>query len=306
MTTPLTVENASSLFGEGKPPHLPEFRRLDSLAKGESETFLIYGGSGTGKTWFAGTAGDRTLFIDNGNGINTFHSPLFQQKVGANPIIISIGEKMEGRGVFDDAIAYDLVCDTIDYALQKFPEEFDTIVIDDVTQLRKSALNKGLEFNQNTGKSQTLKNIKEKYDMVVAAVQDYGAEMSLVEQFIAGYTTTCKQAGKHLIMNAHERLTYRKGEKIGDPAVLAKTSPGFTGQTFPDAVTAYFDHVWYFQVVGAGSQRVWRATTQGREDLAAKTRSGGVFEPLEENPNFLDCIRRIRESSLNKSLSKKK
>lgn len=299
MTVPLlTLQNSAEIFGTiPRPPLVPEFKFLHELEKGDAETFLIYGASGSGKTWFSGTAGERTLIIDNGNGIATLQSPLFQRNVGGSPIVVSLAERLGPRGVFDTALVFDAICDTIDYALEKFGDKFDTVVVDDATQLRKGALNKGLEINQATGKSQTIKQSKEKYDIVSPAVQDYGIEMNLVEQFIGGYTSILKEAGKHFILNAHERLTYKKGDKIGDPAVLAKTSPGFTGQTFPDNVPAYFDNVWYFQVVGSGSNRVWRATTQGHESLIAKTRMGGIFETVEPNPNFLKVIQRIRESS---------
>lgn len=308
MTTPqiLTVENSSAVFGDiPRPSLVPEFKFLNEIPKGEAETFLIYGPSGSGKTWFSGTAGSRTLFIDNGNGITTLQSPLFQKMVASNPIVVSLYEKLGARGMFETADVYNAICDTLDYALEKFKDNFDTVVIDDATHLRKGAMNRALEINQATGKSKTLKDSKEKHDIVSPAIQDFGTEMNLVEQFIAGYTTICKEAGKHLILNAHERLTYRKGDKTGDPPMLAKTSPGFTGQTFPDTVPAYFDHVWYMQVVGSGSNRVWRATTQGHETLSAKTRMGGVFETLEANPNFLDCIKRIRESSPDKVKAKK-
>lgn len=307
MTQVLTVENSAAIFGDvPRPKTVPEFHFLNEVPRGEAETFLVYGASGTGKTWFSGTAGPRTLVIDNGNGLTTLQSPAFRKLYpDANPIVVSLSERIGPRGTFEMAEVYDAICDTIDHALEKFSDRFDTIVVDDATQLRKGALNKGLEINQATGKSKTLKDSKERYDIVSPAVQDYGVEMNLVEQFIAGYTTICKEAGKHFILNAHERLTYRKGDKIGDPPVLAKTSPGFTGQTFPDNVPAYFDHVWYMQVVGNGSNRVWRATTQGHETLSAKTRMAGVFETLEANPNFLNIIQRIRESSPDKMKVKK-
>lgn len=297
MTNPqtLTQLNAEEVFGK-RPPGVPEFKQLNELPRGEAQTFLNYGPSGSGKTRFAGTAGDRALFIDNGNGISTLQDPGFRKAINSNPIVVSLGEKLGPRGIFDSALVYDAICDTIDHALQKFPDRFDTIIVDDATQLRKGALFKGLEINQATGKSNTQKNVVDKFDIVIPAVQDYGIEMNLIEQFIAGYTTICKEAGKHFILNAHERLTYRKGEKLGDAPVLAKTSPGFTGQTFPDAVPAYFDNVWYFQVVGSGNNRVWRIMTQGHETLTAKTRLGSIFPSVIDNANFLDVINKFKSA----------
>ena len=243
MTNPtqtLTTLNAESVFGvqENRPPNVPQFNQLADLPRGEAQTFLCYGGSGTGKTRFAGTAGDRTLFIDNGHGIATLQSPAFRKDVNANPIVISLYEKLGPKGVFDGATVFNAICDTIDYALEKFPERFDTIVVDDATALRKGALNRGLEINQLTGKSKTQKEVVERFDIVIPAVQDFGVEMNLIEQFIAGYTTICKEAGKHFILNAHERITYRKGDKIGDvPEILTDLIELCFGIGKPDAQT---------------------------------------------------------------------
>lgn len=271
--------------------------RLSDIKKGEGETFLNYGGSGTGKTFFAGTAGERSLIIDNGGGINTLLSPLFQSKYKVNPIVVTVSEGMNERGVFDTAQVFDEICDVIDHYLKNHGDLFDTVVVDDVTQLRRGAMNKALELNQKTNKSQTLTNIVRKFDIVAPAVQDFGVEMNLIEQFIASYTTILKEAGKNFIMNAHERLIYGKASKIGEQPILLKTTPGFTGQTFPDQVTGYFDNVWYFQAVSGGSNRVYRVVTQGHESLIAKTRWGGVFETVETSLDFDNVMRRIKDTT---------
>lgn len=303
MTQPtlLTDLNAEEVFGQ-RPPLVPEFHFLSEKPKGEAQSFLNYGGAGSGRTRFAGTAGDRALFIDNGNGFSTLQSPAFQASVGANPIIATLNEKLGKRGVFESAEVHDAICDTLDFALEKFSDRFDVVIIDDATQLRRGAMNKALEINEATNKSQTNKNIVERYDVVAPAVQDYGMEMAIVEQFVANYIGICKKAGKHFIMNAHERLTYRKGDKIGDPPVLVRTAPGFTGATFPDQIPSYFDNVWYFQALGSGNSRIYRITTQGHESLMAKTRMAGVFGVTEESSgkdkiDFKEVIRRIKETT---------
>lgn len=298
MTTPqlLTSLNAEEMFGK-RPPGVPEFKFLSEKSEDQHWSWLIYGASGSGKTRLTGTLGSRTLIIDNGNGISTLQSPTFQRDIKSNPIIVSLSEKIGQRGVFESAVVYDAICDTIDYALQKFPEKFDAIVVDDATQLRRGALNKGLEFNQSTGKSKTLSQ-RDNNNMIVPAVQDYGIEMNLIEQFIASYTSICKDAGKHLIINAHERISFKKDGKIGDTPVIHKIVPGFTGQTFPDTVPNYFDNVWRMEVVGSGSNRVWRATTQGTEYLTAKTRIAGIVDTVETNPNFLKLIEKFCKNEL--------
>lgn len=300
MTNPtplvLTQTTASEIFGT-RPKNVPEFKFLADVPRAEAETFLIYGASGTGKTRAAGTCGDRALFISNGDGASTLQSPAFRRDINANPIIVSLAEKLGSRGVFENAEVYDAICDTIDYALKAFPEKFDFIVVDDATQLRRGALNKGLEFNKATGKSKTLDQ-RDRVDMIVPAVQDYGIEMNLVEQFVAGYTQICKNAGKHFILNAHERITFRKGEKIGDTPTVLKISPGFTGQTFPDTVPNYFDNVWRMEVIGGGNARVWRATTQGNETVTAKTRMSGILDTTEDNINFIKIVEKMKSGTL--------
>ncbi len=292
----LTSSNAEDVFGK-RPPTVPEFKRLEDLEAVETQTILVYGSSGTGKTRLAGTLGNRTLIINNGDGISTLQSPAFKRDIKSNPIVITLAEKLGSRGMFESAQVFDAVCDTIDHALEKFPQEFDHIVVDDATQLRRGALNKGLEFNKGSGKSKTLDQ-REKYDMIVPAVQDYGIEMNLIEQFIASYTSICKQAKKNFILNAHERVTYQKGDKIGDQPTILKILPGFTGQTFPDTVPNYFDNVWRMEVLGAGSNRVWRATTQGTEKITAKTRVSGVLQTVEDKPNLTVMLEKIQKGLL--------
>lgn len=246
---------------------------------------LIYGASGTGKTYFCGTAGDRTLYMNIGSGIATLQSPAFTTKHQSNPLVVTIP--------LGDS-SHDMVCDTIDYYLQKRRDEFDTMVVDDASALRRGAMIKAVQINADLNKSTTLAQAK-KHGHIVPAVQDYGEEMSVVESFLSDYTEIAKSHNVHLILTAHERLTYKKGGKIGDPPVLTKIRPGFTGQTFPDTVPAFFDEVWRFSVVGKGSSKRYRITTEGSELVTAKSRHGGVFKEEEESLDFPTVVKRIKE-----------
>jgi hypothetical protein len=155
-------------------------------------------------------------------------------------------------------------------------------------------MNKSLEINQKLGRSQSLTKTTKQFDVTIPAVQDYGMEMNLIEQFIIAYTNIAKENGKHLIMTAHQRLTYAKGDKIGDAPVLKKVAPGFTGQTFPDQVSAFFDNVWYAEVVAGGrTGSVFRCRTVGDDVITAKSRNGGVFATVETNPNFLKLVDKL-------------
>lgn len=273
------------------------FSRLNEIKhENDPVNILYYGGSKTGKTWFLGTAGDRTLLIDTGDGTTTLNSKLFKEKVGSNPIIVSIREKIGSRGVPEVADAFDHVCDAIDYALANFPNDFDTIACDDLTALRKFAMNKGLEVNQQTGKSQTKKNIVDKYDFIIPAVQDFGVEMSLIEQFLANYITITRSHGKNFIVAAHQRYTFGDKKGIGEAPVVKEVRPAVTGSQFPDTITALFDNVWHAERVSGGDSAVYRARINGDEITVAGTRHAGIFKTVEQDPNFLKLLARIRSA----------
>lgn len=281
-------------------PDSPKFeiKRLNDSPPGEAITCLIWGASKTGKTDFCGSAGSRTLFVNIGRGIETLYSPGFRKRRGiVNPYVVDVMEKMGERGIFDEAVAYDIVCDIIDYFIKYKRDEIDTVVIDDVTQLRKAAMHKALETSGALGKSKTLKNVVEKFNALLPAVQDYNVEMSFIEQFVSGYTIICKNAGLHFIMTAHERYSFEQQKNIGDVPVIRKISPGFTGRTFPDEVTGHFDWILHSIAVGAGDNTVYRVETKGSEKVTAGVRHDGVFKQTENNPDFLKMVQRVREAS---------
>lgn len=267
--------------------------RLSQLEKGESIVQLVYGAAGVGKTHYAGTAGSRTVIFNTGVGISTLQSPGFQKRYpGTDPIIETVYE-----GILPDkASGHDELCDKLDFYLNpNNPEfnEYDTIVVDDATSLKRMAMSKGLEINHDFGKSKSLEASR-KHGSLTVAVQDYGEEMAIVDQFITDYIMLCKKHNKHFILLAHERVEYGKAPGIGQPPPVIKVRPGFTGRTFPDSVTGHFDHVWYFETQGGGDRIFYSARTAGDSALVAKTRWDGVFPVMLKNPNFLDVVKTIR------------
>lgn len=285
-----------------------EFVQLNDIPRGEGESFLNWGSAGCGKTWFIGTAGSRTLILNNGMGMTTLQSPLFRSKYpGYNPIVVTLSEKLGARGIYNAATIHDAMCDTIDKALKEFPDKFDTIAIDDGSAMRRNAMNKAMELNFGTGRSKTSEQIVDKYGVVIPAMQDYQTEMNIIEHFVCSYVDLAKQAGKHLIVNAHCRDSFSKGDKMGDAPILLKSGPSFTGvDKNPDGIAQFFDNVFFMEVVGGGNQRVYRATTAGHEKLTAKTRWGGVFETVESNPDFLKFIERIKKADPSKLVGVRK
>ncbi len=266
--------------------------RLSDIPIGKSISGIFYGAAKVGKTVFVASAGDRTLFINIGSGIATLQSAWFKRIYKSNPMIETITEDW----VPTVAKGYDKVEDVIDNALKNNPNDFDIVVVDDATNMRRFAMTKGLELNQALNKSHTKTTLdsNKKVDVIIPTVADYGAEMALIEQFIGKYITLLKEHNKHFIMTAHERLTYEKGKNIGDIPTLKKVSPGFTGATFPDSVTGIFELVWHGEAVGSGNQTQYRARTKGDESLTAGSRYPELFPTLYVNPNFTDVIKAIK------------
>jgi hypothetical protein len=267
---------------------------LEDFKPAESITMLLYGASGKGKTRFAGTAGDDTLIIEIGAGLETLKSPAFRSKIGTNPKIVIIDEVIDpATGVFKSADAFNEVCDTLDRAL--LDPEIKTVVVDDATFLQFFANNRALEINKDTNRSKSIESAR-KHGVALMAVQDFGTQMKLIEWFLATYTPAFKRASKNFILTAHERLTFEKGDKVGDSATVSKITPGFIGQAFPDTVPAFFDWVWRAESVSGGESIKYRFRTVGDEKHTAKTRHDGVFKVLEDDCNWQSLLKRFHEA----------
>lgn len=271
---------------------LPSFIQLSEMSVKAPIALLVYGGSGVGKTTFLGSAGSRNLIIDCGLGpIEVLKSKLFRERYpNVDPIIVQVREK------FVDGIpqgeAFDLVTDSIDYALANFPDKFDTVSVD--TGLRGFAMTRGVHLSGELNKSQTLAKMKSKQSgIIVPAIQDYGMEMGMVDWFCRTYVDVVKQAGKNFVMSAHVRETYAKkgmSDAQAEPTLIA-IRPGFTGQTFPDDVTAIFDEVWLFERVSGSA---YRCKPYGDDIITAKTtRGAGILASVEKDPDFTKMLARM-------------
>jgi len=293
MTIPSTATelqgNLENVPEFGNTPFL--FKRLSDYNPGESWIALVYGPSKTGKTYFAGTAGSRTLFLNIGDGIETLMAPAFTQKYpnSKNMIMVDIRESNPNG----TAEAFDRTCEAIDYALANFRDKFDHIVLDEATAFRKYAVNKATELN-TADRTRGAVRAKRTEEYIKIDVGDYNIEMQMIEWFLGTYTPIFKEAKKNFLMLAHERQVYNKPAKIGDEPTLRKTMPGFTGKTFPDTVPAYFDDVWHSEVVGGGDNVVYRIRTAGSEMEVGGSRHGGIFTTIETDPNYLKMLERIK------------
>lgn len=279
-----------------------EFQRFDEVSSpAESISLLLWGAAKTGKTDFSGSTGSRSLYIDVGKSAETFHAKDFVARRGVFKGFYRKVEEEASKDNYvmpDKATAYDQVCDIIDNALDKIPDQFDVVVVDEATAFRRYAMNKALEINAGMNKSQA--NVaSKKWDMILPGIQDFGSEMSLVAQFIAGTIDLLKKHNKHFILIAHERalfesVTDAKTGKKTETDIVKKLVPAFTGKKDIDAIANMFDCVFHTEVARSGDKTIYRIRTQGDDGLVAGHRYSGVFQPVETNLTFPDMIRRIK------------
>lgn len=272
-----------------------KFKRLKDRTPGEAWLLLYYGASKTGKTFFAGTAGSRTLFLNIGDGLDTLMMPAFTSRYPnfGDMIVVDIREQ-NPNGM---AEAFDMTTDVIDHALKHFPDKFDNVVLDEATAFRNITMNKATELNTgDRTQGKTRANRMQEY--IKIDIGDYGEEMKMVEWFLAQYVPIFKGANKNFLMLAHERQIFTKPPKIGEDAVLKRVIPGFTGKTFPDKVPSYFDDVWHSEVITDGaSNAIYRARTAGNDMELAGARHGGIFQTVEPNPNYQNMLKRIQAAT---------
>jgi len=257
-------------------------------------SLLYWGPAKSGKTHFALTAGDRSLFISNGMGSATIQN---QQFKNLNNYIINVP--------FDDLSnsvrSFELVGDAIDIGLTQLKDDVDTIIVDDASAQTRSGYIKALEFNDSVGKSQTMDKIrKSKSDDLVLFPGDYGTEMDMTMQFWARVISECKAEGKNFILLAHERIVYAPPPKIGEQPSVIKKIPAFTGaDKNPDRIPGLFDWVMHTRTVFSGEKIIYQAETKGDSSLMAGCRGKAqeVFPKLITNPNFQDMLKLVRGES---------
>lgn len=257
---------------------------------------LLYGASGSGKTWFAGTC-DNSLYINAGGGIDTLESPLFKSKhPNINRTVVNIHETFEGNTV-KKATGLDKLTDTLDRYIDNNKREHKTIIIDDATALKTFARLRGIEVVDDlAGKSGSSRRKLNRFiDITIA---DYNREMMIIEWFLQQYIPIFKSEGINLILIAHERRNFGKASKAMEERPLKDIKPGFTGTAFPDDVPKHFDEVWYvskgFSEKNGTHSKI---KTDGGGIELVKSRNAGVFPRFIINGSFEDILA-LRESNV--------
>lgn len=264
--------------------------RLNELNLTKSITLMSYGAPGVGKTDLAGSVGSRNLILTDLNGMVTLQNPSFRKRYPeCNPMIEIIHPDSDPS----QAKAYDQMATIINSYFEKHLADFDVITIDDVDFLRAMAMNKAVGINFAESRSQTKTKIG-KNSMILPTMADFGTEMGLVEGFISNLASVCRIYGKHLIVNAHEKLIYEKNKQTKED-VLVKVVPHFTGKAAPEAIGDYFDLI--FRITRIGKEPSWVKRFQCHPDdkVAAKDRFS-VFKTNEDNLDWPKIVKRISDN----------
>ena len=247
-------------------PGLADYRKSSKIKA------LIFGGYKTGKTAGAGTF-PRTNFIDCDKGIATLTNPELEKKYGYMQKVVSYGQFIEtektARGVPTRHLAFDAACKYFDEWNQKDKRDlYDTWVIDSGTTLGEFARNKaiillgGTEFSTKP-LSHTHKAAMNT-GMIVPKLQDFGAERSLLEQFVDMVLDT----DKNVLLLSHERDEW-EGEPPNERKVAI--TPMFTGQS-AQRIPLKFDEVWNLRIEkeGTGWKRYLQTVPDGLRQCGSR------------------------------------
>lgn len=243
---------------------------LAELKQNHLWRILCYGKFKTGKTAGAATwPRPRILSLDP-DGSDTLLNPELEGKYGysKNVVDVFIPNKVvrDNRGIPKEYSAYDKTCVYFDESMKK-PDSFDTWILDSATMLGQFARTKGIillggdHFGKQMSKTQ---DNAIKTGMLLPRLQDFGAERSLLEQFIDMLLDT----DKHVIVLAHEKELW-EGED--DKAQLVGIGPLFTGQSV-EIVSLKFSEVYRLKTEpeGNGFKRILQTQPYGKSSCGSR------------------------------------
>lgn len=203
---------------------------------------LVFGRFKSGKTQGAGTF-PRPNFMDFDRGIATLKHPDFTKRHGLLPDLEfeQFEEKKKGKaGMILEPNAFDDACRYFDkWMTAGNRDKFDTWVVDSGTTLSQMALNKAIHMlgSKALGISSQTYAQAVNTGIVYPKMQDYGAERSMVAQFI----DMLLSADKNFLLLCHER------EITDDAGAIKSIVPLLTGKGVEE-IPIKFDEVWNLQV----------------------------------------------------------
>jgi len=272
-------------------PLISEWKPSDPIV------ILVFGQIKIGKTWGACTF-PRPVIFDFDKGAATARNPEFVKKYGSRWMFYEefSDTNRDARGVVKAHSAFDRACMFFDEWMKpkgRWTSEgkqydvgkdmFDTFVIDSGTTLSEVATNKAVMVLGNEGLSKTYKTAQNT-GILIPKLQDFGAERSLVEQFVRMVLSS----GKNVILLAHEREVW-EGE--GNDAKLTELTPMFTGKS-AQSIPLMFDEVYNLRSKMVGPNVVRYLQTQPD----ALRRCGSRYGIPNETPWEYDALKKVIDS----------
>lgn len=221
---------------------------------------LVYGKSGIGKTWGALTF-PRPLFLDFDGGIKVVKHPEFVAQHGQVDVEYEqFVEKNLVRGIAQTANAFDDATRWIESQLKPGNrDKFDTIVLDSATTALTYGRNKALIVLQQLKISHT-HQLGMQHGLLPMRIQDWGAQRSMIEQFIDVLLAT----DKRIVVICHEK------EVTNDDGDLIEIRPLLTGKS-DEEVPLKFDEVYNIQIRRKGPK--WERYLVTEPDGVRKVKS---------------------------------
>ena len=221
---------------------------------GDPIRVLPYGQSKVGKTFGAGTF-PRPCYMDFDRGIGTVFSPDFIDIYGYRDILYREFYERSFQGPIVKAHnAYDDACRYFDEMMgAEKRKSFDTWVIDSGTTLSEDAQNKAVILlgTKDYGFMSKTHEQALRHNLLVPKIQDYGAERSLVEQFVDMVLST----DKNVVFICHE---YAATDEAGN---VVAVEPLLTGKS-RQAIPLRFDEVYWIRARREGMSWKRVCTTQ--------------------------------------------
>lgn len=215
---------------------------------------LVFSNYKIGKTWGAGTF-PRPVSFDFDKGAATYRNPEFVKKYGLRNIYYEqFDEAKTVRGLVTQHNAFDEACRYFDEwmkpkgkwtskldgkSYETGRDMFDTFLIDSGTSLSDVAVNKAVMVLGAMKLSKTHEQAIQS-GLLVPKLQDYGAERSLVEQFV----DMVKNSGKNVVFICHEK-NVEEGE--GQDRHIVEIIPLLTGKS-AQSVPLKFDEVYNLRI----------------------------------------------------------
>jgi len=211
---------------------------------------LVYGRSGVGKTYLAGSSiavpeMNRVLFIDVEGGTMTL------RKTFSDVETVRVKTWRNVQEVYDELYAGG--------------HGFNTVILDSLTEIQK--------FNMSEIMRNLIESGKDNMDMDVPSIREWGKNLEQIRRFVRAF----RDLPVNVIFTALER---EDKDRMGRPVRLPSLSGKMAGE-----VAAFLDIVLYYTVKEVDGQQVRVLQSVATESTIAKDRSG-MLPPALVDPDM--------------------